>query len=171
MPFAYYRRLSRRQQAIYRRSDAIVAIPLTGETAALRDFAHDIARALSEDNALRVQAVSRRLIDSIIARLGVASVGVTVLAVRPHNDWGELHGFYRPATETTPSSIVLWMRTAQRKQVVAFRTFLRTLLHELCHHLDYTLFDLRHSFHTQGFYRRESSLMRQLAPAELISTI
>ena len=29
------------------------------------------------------------------------------------------------------------MRTAQRAQVVKFKTFLRTLLHELCHHLDY----------------------------------
>jgi hypothetical protein len=29
------------------------------------------------------------------------------------------------------------MRTAAHKRVVAFRTFLRTLLHELCHHLDY----------------------------------
>ena len=53
-------------------------------------------------------------------------------------------------------------RTAQRRQVVAFRTFLRTLLHELCHHLDYTLFELGYSFHTQGFYRRESNLMRQV---------
>ena len=35
--------------------------------------------------------------------------------------------------------ITLWMLTAKRGQVVAYRTFLRTLLHELCHHLDYTL--------------------------------
>jgi hypothetical protein len=58
--------------------------------------------------------------------------------------------------------VSLWMRTAQRAQVVKFRTFLRTFLHELCHHLDYQRFRLADSFHTEGFYRRESSLLRQL---------
>jgi hypothetical protein len=56
------------------------------------------------------------------------------------------------------------MRTAKHRRVVAFRTFLRTLLHELCHHLDYELFGLDESFHTQGFYKRESSLFHQLVP-------
>jgi hypothetical protein len=37
------------------------------------------------------------------------------------------------------------------------------LLHEICHHLDFTLFELTATFHTTGFFRRESSLMRQLA--------
>ena len=54
------------------------------------------------------------------------------------------------------------MRTAHRRQVVAFRTFLRTLLHEVCHHLDYDLLRLPDSFHTEGFYKRESSLLKQI---------
>jgi hypothetical protein len=56
------------------------------------------------------------------------------------------------------------MRTASRKQVVAFRTFLRTLVHELCHHLDFTYLGLSETFHTEGFFKRESALMRQLVP-------
>jgi hypothetical protein len=58
------------------------------------------------------------------------------------------------------------MRTAQHKRTVAFRTFLRTLLHELCHHLDYELLKLEDSFHTEGFFKRESSLFKQLVAAE-----
>lgn len=54
------------------------------------------------------------------------------------------------------------MRTAEHERVVAFRTFLRTLLHEVCHHLDFTLFGLSDTFHTEGFFRRESSLVKQL---------
>jgi hypothetical protein len=46
---------------------------------------------------------------------------------------------------------------------VAFRTFLRTLLHELCHHLDYELYRFPETFHTEGFYKRESNLLAQLA--------
>jgi len=57
------------------------------------------------------------------------------------------------------------MRPARGCQVVRFRTFLRTLLHELCHHLDYDLLALPDSFRTEGFYRRESSLLRQLVPS------
>jgi uncharacterized damage-inducible protein DinB len=54
------------------------------------------------------------------------------------------------------------MRTARQQRVVAFRTYLRTLLHEVGHHLDYTLLGLADSFHTQGFYQRESHLFHQL---------
>ncbi len=62
--------------------------------------------------------------------------------------------------------ITVWMRTAERRKVVAFRSFLRTLLHEICHHLDYELFGLPESFHTEGFYKRESSLFHQLVGHE-----
>jgi len=45
---------------------------------------------------------------------------------------------------------------------VKFRTFLRTLVHELAHHLDYELYKLAETFHTEGFYARESALMHDL---------
>src|SRR5581483_3130762 len=75
---------------------------------------------------------------------------------------GELHGLYTWEEGKVPV-IEVWMRTAKNRRVVQFRTFLRTLLHEICHHLDFTLFELDATFHTAGFFRRESSLMRQLA--------
>jgi hypothetical protein len=56
------------------------------------------------------------------------------------------------------------MRTARHRRVVAFRTFLRTLLHEIGHHVDYELLHLADSLHTEGFFKRESSLFRQLVP-------
>jgi len=66
-------------------------------------------------------------------------------------------------------SIQVWMRTAKRGQVVAFRTFLRTLLHEVCHHLDYVYFDLHESYHTEGFFQRESSLFRTLTTSPSVA--
>jgi hypothetical protein len=50
------------------------------------------------------------------------------------------------------------MRTALRKQVTAFGTFLSTLCHEFCHHLDYQRFGFRDSWHTRGFYERCAAL-------------
>lgn len=164
MVYAYYRRLSRGQKAVYRKSDEIGGIRLP-EARSLQPLAQTLAAALVQDNQPRAQVLCQQLADAIAARLRVAPVSVTVLAVRPQGDWGELHGCYRPGSAAERARIILWMRTAQRRRVVAFRTFLRTLLHELCHHLDYTLFRLPDSFHTQGFYRRESSLFRQLVPS------
>jgi hypothetical protein len=54
------------------------------------------------------------------------------------------------------------MRTAAQAKTVKFRTYLRTFLHEIVHHLDVTILELDDSFHTEGFFRRESSLVRQL---------
>jgi DinB superfamily len=96
-----------------------------------------------------------------MAVLGAPPVRVEVLAARPHARWGELHGLYTAERGKRPK-IQLWMRTAKQKRVVAFRTYLRTLLHEVGHHLDYTVLRLEESYHTEGFYKRESSLFHQL---------
>jgi hypothetical protein len=85
-----------------------------------------------------------------------------VLAARPSDDWGELHGLYTPEEAGRLARIQVWMRTAKHKRVVAFRSFLRTVLHEICHHFDYELLRLPETFHTEGFYKRESSLFKQL---------
>ncbi len=92
-------------------------------------------------------------------------VDVRVLAVRPTDMDGELHGLYEPDEELPTARISVWMRTAQKKQVVAFRSFVRTVVHEFLHHLDYEHFKLPETFHTEGFYRRESSLANALFEA------
>ena len=58
------------------------------------------------------------------------------------------------------------MRTAHKQHVVAFKSFLRTLCHEICHHLDYELFALQETFHTEGFYKRESAITNALLAQE-----
>lgn len=161
MPFAYYQRLTRAQQRVYRQSDEITVIRLS-RPRDLRALVDPLADALVKEDRLTTQAMADRLLLGITAGLGVPPLRAQVLAVRPSHHWGELHGLYTPAEEGRPSRATVWMRTAHRRQVVRFRTFLRTLLHELCHHLDYELLRLPDSFHTEGFYRRESSLLRQL---------
>ena len=115
-----------------------------------------------------MQRATERVIGGLTGALGVPPVKVDVLAARPHNRHGELHGLYTAERGRTPV-IQLWMRTAKQRRVVAFRTYLRTLLHEVGHHLDYTLLGLRDSYHTEGFYKRESSLFKQLVPERAAS--
>jgi hypothetical protein len=77
-----------------------------------------------------------------------------VLSARPirvrEGGWGtELFGDYHPATKV----IRVWMRTAVRKHVTSFGTFLSTL----CHHLDFERFGFQNTPHTRGFYERASA--------------
>lgn len=58
--------------------------------------------------------------------------------------------------------VTLYKYTAKTGQVVANKTMLNTLVHELCHHFDYTLLDLTSSPHTSGFYTRISTLEKAL---------
>jgi DinB superfamily len=162
MPFAYFKRLDRRQQAIYLRSDAVTAVPLS-RPEALRPYVAALAEALSGEERAPTEVAAQRLVAALAAALRLPPVRVQVLAARPHAGWGELHGLYEAAERRgEPPLITLWMRTAKQRRVVAFRTFLRTLLHEVGHHLDYTGLRLGDSFHTQGFYARESHLFHQL---------
>lgn len=166
MAFSYYNRLTARQQVIYRKSDAIDSVVIP-HAAPLVSVAERIAQALSVEDRLATQAACQTLLDLLTSRLGMPAVNVSVLARRPELRDGELHGLYEPAERGTPVRISVWMRTVRRKQVVAYRTFLRTLLHEFCHHLDYECYKLHDSFHTEGFYKRESSLLKQLLPPTL----
>jgi hypothetical protein len=155
--FAYYNRLTKRQQAIYRQSDAVETIPVP-QPQALVPALQKLSAALQAGDRARTQETATSIVRALIGRLGASQANVKVLSKRPSDESGELHGLYDPET----ALITVWMRTAQRKQTVAFKTFLRTLLHELCHHLDYVHFKLEDSFHTEGFYKRESSVYKQL---------
>ena len=161
MPFAYFAHLSPARQRIYRESDAIATIELPQAASHAATVAEIRGGLLAEDRIV-VQRASQKLIDALDAGFGIPAVRVQVLARRPSDDYGELHGLYEPDEEITPARITAWMRTAQRKQVVAFKSFLRTLVHEFVHHLDYEHFKLPETFHTEGFYRRESSLANAL---------
>jgi hypothetical protein len=162
MPFSYFDRLSAARKVVYLRSDAIQIIPLPPGPP-VDAIVAGIERSLAAERRKPVEEASQALLINLTSRLKVPTVKVKVLSVRPSGNWGELHGLYEPTDDGTPPLITVWMRTVARKQVVAFRTFLRTLLHELCHHLDYELYKFPETFHTEGFYKRESSLLTQLA--------
>lgn len=162
MKFAYYQRLSRKDRAVYDRSDAIRAVQLP-DAPALREVVGVLKAGLAADDRVVVEAAAGKLALGITQLLEVEPVGVSVLAVRPGLSGGELHGLYTRDGRSR-ARIRVWMRTARHQRVVAFKTFLRTLLHEVVHHLDFTLWRMPESFHTEGFFRRESSLFNQLVP-------
>ena len=160
MPFSYFSRLSVSAKRVYLASDAIreVALP---NAEMLQPLLPLLREALLRDDHRAVSAAADALVLGITKLMRVPEVSVVVLAERPRRRGSELHGLYTVAPGRKPQ-IKVWMRTAALGKVVAFKTFLRTLLHEVLHHLDYSHYKLRDSFHTAGFYSRESSLVRQL---------
>jgi hypothetical protein len=178
---AFYHRLPLQAQRRYLASDVIDRFPLTPSPAAFTMVAN-LMHALDGGALSIVQRASQALLNEICRLLGVRPVRIEVRSVRPHNSRGELHGLFYPRAPVrkaaTPAGsraaspapgeplIVLWMRTAQRHDVVKPRTFLRTLMHELGHYLDYAFLKLADSYHSGGFYQRESFLVRTLCPAD-----
>lgn len=67
-------------------------------------------------------------------------------------------GTYTPVLEI----INIFRFTAIKKQEVATKTAFDVLLHELCHHFDYTILKLNQSIHSAGFYKRITFLKTSL---------
>ena len=165
---AWYKRLPPTLQRVAAASDRITSLPFR-PAASIVEAVAELASALQSGKPVEVQVRAQRIADGVCIAFRVSKVRVRVADRRPHNQRGELHGLYTPGEPPAPDHITLWMFTAKRAQVVAPRTFLRTLLHELCHHLDYAHLNLRDSLHTRGFYQRESSLFAAVG-ADLVDS-
>jgi hypothetical protein len=157
---AFFYRLSPAAQRTYLCSDAIETFGLVPSPEALQMTAA-LMTTMAEGRQAAAGIIARQLADELCRLLQVRPIDIEVRGVRPHNARGELHGIFYP---TRPPKIVLWMRTARRHQPVKPKTFVRTLLHEVGHYLDYALLGLGDSYHNSGFFKRESSLVRALLP-------
>jgi len=162
VPFDYYESLSSRDKAIYAKSDRVTSVGLAGSDALAR-ATQGLRAALESEKTRGVQEATACLCLEMTRALGVAPIEVEVLARRPTSHGEELHGIYR-REDSGAARVEVWMRTAKHRRVVTFRTYLRTLVHEICHHLDFELLHLDETFHTAGFFKRESSLVNALAP-------
>jgi hypothetical protein len=156
----YFYRLSSGLQSCYLKSESIERFEGFAPSAAAAARLQELMYALDRGALRPVQESAAALMSELCRAFGVPSIRVVVRGVRPHNARGELHGLF---SMTKPPAIMLWMRTAKRHDIVKPKTFVRTLLHELCHYLDYSLLKLEDSFHTMGFFKRESFLVRSLA--------
>jgi hypothetical protein len=105
-----------------------------------------------------VRVACAEFLDTASEFYNVPPCPVRVLAARPlrvrEYSTTELFGDYHPSTML----IRVWTRTAVRKEITSFGTFLSTVCHEFCHHLDFHRFGFQDSWHTRGFYERAGAL-------------
>jgi hypothetical protein len=124
----------------------------------LLNIAKQLESAMKADSLPNVRTACADFLATTSDFYRVPECSIRVLAARPlrvRENWAtELFGDYSPETML----IRVWMRTAVRKEVTSFGTFLSTLCHEFCHHLDFQKFGFPDSWHTRGFYERAAAL-------------
>lgn len=141
----------------FRESDRITTLDIPND-ALLSEFAKAIESAMKAQQTPKVRTACAGFLKAASQFYDVPECMVRVLASRPlrvRERWTtELFGDYAPDTKI----IRVWMRTAVRKEITSFGTFLSTLCHEFCHHLDFQKFGFADSWHTRGFYERAAML-------------
>jgi hypothetical protein len=165
MRFPYYDNLSAAKKRIYRKSDAVESIPLENPQR-IHPVTTKLKKSLEDNNRRDVAKHASEICRLVCEGLGIETLTVRIRSKRPSSSAEELQGLYE-RTEGETCVLTVWMKTAAKGHVVAFKSFIRTVLHELCHHIDYTYFDLDDSLHTDGFFKRESLLYKQVVPLEL----
>ena len=130
-------------------------LPLNAD---LQEIAQRLESAMKADKIRDVRSACADFLATASSFYGVPKCGVRVLAARPLRT--REHGTFELFGDYDPDSMLVrvWMRTAVRKEVTSFGTFLSTLCHEFCHHLDFQNFGFRDSWHTRGFYERAAAL-------------
>jgi hypothetical protein len=145
------------KRAEYDRSDRMTSLALPGD-GRLREVAIGIESALSFESKARLQDACKEWLAEAAIFYDVPRPSIRVLAARPlrvhEMEISQLFGDYQLGT----ALIRVWMRTAVQKRVTSSGTFLNTLCHEFCHHLDLLRLGLPSSFHTRGFYSRTATL-------------
>ena len=138
-------------------SDRMRTLGLPGD-GAVTEIAQRLESAMRSEKIRDVRSACTEFLVTASDFYGVPTCGVRVLAARPLRT--REHGTFELFGDYTPDSMLIrvWMRTAVRKEVTSFGTFLSTLCHEFCHHLDFQKFRFEESWHTRGFYERAGVL-------------
>jgi hypothetical protein len=145
------------RRAEYDRSDQLKTLSFPGDNR-LRALALEIESALSSEIKKQVQTACNGFLAEAAGLFHVPQPKVRVLDARPLRVYetgsSELFGDYHEDT----ALIRVWMRTAVQKRVTSAGTFLSTLCHEFCHHLDIHGLEFPNTYHTRGFYERTAVL-------------
>lgn len=148
---------SKSNLAAFQESDQITDLDLPQDRR-LPEIARSIEIAMKAERIPRVRSLCAEFLENASRFYQVQNCAVRVLAARPlqiREHWTtELFGDYDPDSMLTR----IWMRTAVRKETTSFGTFLSTLCHEFCHHLDFQKFRFVDSWHTRGFFERAAVL-------------
>ncbi len=147
----------RKNRAEFLESDRVKSLDVP-QNGTFLEIAKRLDSAMKSDRIADVRSACTEFLATASDFYEVPTCTVRVLTARPlrtrERGTFELFGDY------TPDSMLIrvWMRTAVRKEVTSFGTFLRPLAHGCCPHLDFKKFGFADSWNTRGFYERAGML-------------
>jgi hypothetical protein len=155
---------SRAEQKAYEISNRLLSVDFK-VTPSMKRKVDDLAIWLSAGDKSKVRGATQAVIELLCAAARVPAARLSLVDRAPGEFRGDklvvkLHGVCGP-----DGRITMAYRTAVRRKVIAFKTYLNTLVHEFMHHYDHQRLRLDASFHTRGFYQRVRDLLVQLVPA------
>jgi len=103
----------------------------------------------------------QKLANAVCEQLGAQPTEVEIAKEIPYDDYGPLHGYYLPKEPKWPALIVLCLLHINTDDRITFKHLVEVFVHELVHHLDFALYDLGDSFHTDGFDKRQKYLIAE----------
>ncbi len=158
------------KRAEYDRSERLLTLGLPAQSR-LHAIAMEIESAMSSESKPHVRTACNEFLAEAARCFNVLQPPVRILDARPlrvyETGQSELFGDYQLST----AMIRVWMRTAVQKRLTSFGTFLNTLCHEFCHHLDIQRLAMPSSFHTRGFYQRTAVLYHHCRGTPLLPLV
>jgi hypothetical protein len=115
-----------------------------------------IRRALAARDPSLVMAASLAFVDALCDSAKVPRVPLRIIPQRKRSGRAGFHG------GCGPKFITVYLRAARAGRFITFRTFVKTVCHEVCHHYDWKVLGLANSLHTKGFARRVDILCRHV---------
>jgi hypothetical protein len=102
------------------------------------------------------------LSDMICKSLRINNLPIKLKGARPQSSRGTTHGSYTRNISKKTFYITLYGITPKTKKIVAAKTLIKTLIHEIMHHYDFEKLKMNSSNHTTGFYKRISTLEKMI---------
>jgi hypothetical protein len=155
------RRFTPAEKRAYALSNSLLSVDFA-VTPPMRRKVDDLARWLAAGEKSRVREATQAILDLLCEAAAVppATLKLKDTAYAKFRGGKAVWKLY--GTCDRDGTITLAFKTAVRRQVFAFKTFLNTVAHEFMHHYDHRKLRLAASFHTGGFYRRVRDLYGRL---------
>ena len=144
-----------RRHRSYVRSNRETTVPIA-VGAPILESVRALRMALAGEDDAGIGRTSQRVVDTLCDAVSLPRIPVRVGGRRLVRGKIEYYGFC-----ARNGWMTLYSRTARRNLVVAFKTYLNTLVHEYMHHYDWHALRIE-SMHTSGFYQRVGHLYRRI---------
>jgi hypothetical protein len=159
--FCAVRRFTRSEREAYRRSNAVVHVELA-VTSTMRECVGDLSLGLTAGDKGRVRETAQGLLDLLSDAAGILPPSLRLKDTAYARFRGGRAVWKLYGTCDPDGTITVAFRTAVRRRIFAFKTFLDTVVHEFMHHYDARKMRLAASFHTSGFFHRVRDLRERL---------